>query len=93
MTETAPKVDYSDISPDKSFGRAPYKLCSLKSPGGRKLVDAFYAPRYIDQSEVHDDCPPWYWAEMLVKQTIRALRDVGWTVEPPPSLKDTAPEG
>ena len=95
MAETPLNVDYSDLSPDKVFGRAPLKLCELATPGGRKLADAFYAPRCVGQSD--EDCPPWYWAQLLVKQAITALRDAGWTVEPPSSIcqriPDVAPEG
>lgn len=86
MAEPAPKVDYlSDDVRDESLGRAAYELCSTETPGGRKLVDAFHAGRCVGQSSGDEDCPPWYWAQLLVKQAIRALRDAGWTVEPPSS--------
>lgn len=87
MPKTVPEVDYSsDAMRDESLGRAVHELCSLETPGGRKLVDAFYAPRCAGQSLEDEDCPPWYWAQLLVKQTIQALRDAGWTVEPPSSV-------
>ena len=83
MSEPAPKVYYSDGVRDKSLGRAPFDLCSLPTPGGRKLVDAFHAPRLVEHGPAEEDCPPWYWGQLLVCQTIRALRDAGWTVDPP----------
>lgn len=90
MAETPHKVeDYADLL-DESLGRAPFELCGVKTPGGRNLVDAFMGPRSHGLAE--EDCPPWYWAQLLVRQAIRALRDAGWTVEPPSSLKDAVPK-
>ncbi len=71
-----------DFKHDEVIGRAAFRLCSVETPGGRKLVDAMLGGEYLRFRKEDNSWPPWFWAQNLVYATIDELQKAGWTIEP-----------